>query len=185
MRSGVRITPLEKRLLIITLIGFFILLGVVIDRNSGEETTKEFEERAMQDFPIDINKASAEDLEKLPMIGPVKAKAIVEYRKEHGPFQRLEDILEVSGIGEKTLERIRGYISVSASDVKMKSNVEENEKINVNTASVEDLVKLPGIGEIKAKRIVENRPYEKPEDLLRVPGIGVKTLEKIKDMVEF
>jgi len=48
----------------------------------------------------------------LPGIGPAKAKAIIEYREENGPFRSAEDIKNVSGIGEKTFEKIAGHISV-------------------------------------------------------------------------
>jgi len=59
-----------------------------------------------------INTASKEDLESLNGIGPSKAEAIINYRDEHGFFQSIEDLLNVSGIGEKTLENIRDYIQV-------------------------------------------------------------------------
>ena len=55
---------------------------------------------------IDINKASASDIaEALHGIGAAKAEAIVAYRDQHGPFQSLEDLGNVKGVGEKTLER--------------------------------------------------------------------------------
>ena len=53
-------------------------------------------------------------------------------------------------------------------------------QLDPNTAARDDLMKLPGIGEKMANRIIENRPYKTPKDLLRVPGIGPKTLEKIE-----
>jgi competence protein ComEA len=62
---------------------------------------------------IDINRAEPWLLEALPGIGKVTAQAIVNYRTENGPFQRIEDLLEVSGIGEGTLDKIRDYITVS------------------------------------------------------------------------
>ena len=59
---------------------------------------------------ISINKGSVNDLERIPGIGPVMAANIVEYRKGIGRFQTIEDLLNVSGIGEKTLEKMRPYI---------------------------------------------------------------------------
>ncbi|MEE9324063.1 MAG: ComEA family DNA-binding protein, partial [Dehalococcoidia bacterium] len=61
---------------------------------------------------ININTASAELLDTLPGIGPVMAKAIIDYREENGPFQRTLDIMKVSGIGEKTIEGIADLITV-------------------------------------------------------------------------
>lgn len=64
------------------------------------------------DGKIRINSASVEELQKLQGIGPAKAQAIVTYREENGPFQTVDDLLEVSGIGEKTLENIKDDIVV-------------------------------------------------------------------------
>lgn len=63
---------------------------------------------------IDLNTAAPEDLERLPGIGPAKAEAIAAYRAEHGPFQSVDQLTEVSGIGEATLETLRPYITASA-----------------------------------------------------------------------
>ena len=52
--------------------------------------------------------------------------------------------------------------------------------VDVNTATLEQLATLPGVGEEIAKKIVKGRPYAKSADLLKVPGIGEKTLEKMK-----
>lgn len=61
---------------------------------------------------IPVNTADASELDRLPGIGPVKAQAIVSYREEHGPFQSPEQLLEVSGIGEATLEGLLDYITL-------------------------------------------------------------------------
>jgi len=61
---------------------------------------------------VNINTASKEELENLPGIGAVKAQGIINYRQQHGPFQRIEDLLEVSGIGDKTLAEIKELITV-------------------------------------------------------------------------
>ena len=62
---------------------------------------------------ININTAGVEELTALPGIGPSYARRIVEYREKNGPFKRVEDLLNVQGIGEKTLERIRDKVTVS------------------------------------------------------------------------
>jgi competence protein ComEA len=61
---------------------------------------------------ININTASAADLDKLPDIGPVKAKAIVDYRTAHGNFATPEDIMKVSGIKEGVFAKIKDSIVV-------------------------------------------------------------------------
>jgi competence protein ComEA len=63
---------------------------------------------------LNLNAASADDLASLPGIGPSYAKRIVEYREKNGPFKRVEDLLNVQGIGEKTLERIRDRVMVGS-----------------------------------------------------------------------
>ncbi len=56
--------------------------------------------------PVDVNSADAQELaDSLSGIGPKIAAAIVEYRKQHGPFQSIDDLLNVKGVGSKTLER--------------------------------------------------------------------------------
>jgi len=62
---------------------------------------------------IDINRAEPWLLEALPGIGETRAQAIVDYRSENGPFRRIEDLLQVSGIGPATFEQIKDYITVS------------------------------------------------------------------------
>ncbi len=60
---------------------------------------------------ININRASAEELESLPGIGPVLAKAIVELRERQGPFQKMEDLLPIRGIGPVLVERLRPLVT--------------------------------------------------------------------------
>lgn len=62
---------------------------------------------------VNINKASQEELDSLPGIGPSTADKILEYRKQNGNFKSIEDIKEVSGIGESKFEKIRNMITVN------------------------------------------------------------------------
>lgn len=61
---------------------------------------------------VDINSASEADLQKLNGIGPVKAKAIVDYRAKNGPFKTVDDLEKVKGIGPGIVKKIRGDVTV-------------------------------------------------------------------------
>jgi competence protein ComEA len=61
---------------------------------------------------VNVNVASAEELETLPGIGEVLAATIVQYREEHGPFTSVDQLMDVSGIGEVTLEELRDLVTI-------------------------------------------------------------------------
>ena len=61
---------------------------------------------------IDINSASAKELEELPGVGPATAKAIIQFRTKSGSFHRVEDLLAIHGISETKLAKMRPYITV-------------------------------------------------------------------------
>jgi len=63
--------------------------------------------------PLDLNRATLEQLDALPGIGPAKAKAIIAYREANGPFGRVEDVTNVAGIGPAILEKIKPFIAAS------------------------------------------------------------------------
>ncbi len=61
---------------------------------------------------IDLNKATAEELQRLPSIGPVLASRIVEHRKKHGPFKRPQDVIVVRGLSAKRYRQIAHLLTV-------------------------------------------------------------------------
>jgi competence protein ComEA len=61
---------------------------------------------------ININKADETELQNLPGIGPAKAAAIVEYRNSSGPFESVDDLKKISGIGDKTFEKLKDLIGI-------------------------------------------------------------------------
>jgi len=64
---------------------------------------------------VDINRATVDELaDALPGIGPKKAARIVQWREDHGPFPTIETLIEVRGIGERTLEKLRDLLTVKA-----------------------------------------------------------------------
>ncbi|MFD0768073.1 helix-hairpin-helix domain-containing protein [Bacillus sp. CGMCC 1.60114] len=84
---------------------------VVYVPKKGEQVTT-VNGSSLQEGKIQINTATKEQLEKISGIGPRKAENIMKYREQHGPFQKVEDLLEVDGIGEKSLEKIKDEIIV-------------------------------------------------------------------------
>ena len=62
--------------------------------------------------PLSLNSATVAELVALPAIGPKIAERIVAFRRERGPFERLEQLTEVNGIGAKTLEKLRPLLTV-------------------------------------------------------------------------
>ncbi len=82
--------------------------GNGIRSQAGSSITKI---NASESDKVNINTASKEELESLPGIGPTLAQRIIEYREENGPFSSAEDLLNVKGIGEKKLEKIKDQIT--------------------------------------------------------------------------
>lgn len=62
--------------------------------------------------PVDINIATAEELQKVPGIGEALASRIVEFREQNGRFEKVDDLLNVRGIGVASLEKLRPYLVV-------------------------------------------------------------------------
>ena len=63
---------------------------------------------------LNLNTATQVDLEKLPGIGPAMAKAILDYRQKNGGFKKIEELMNVKGIGEKAFLKLKPQITVAA-----------------------------------------------------------------------
>lgn len=61
---------------------------------------------------IDLNRATAEELQRLPAIGPVLARRIVEHREKHGPFKRPQDVIAIRGVSAKRYRQIAHLLMV-------------------------------------------------------------------------
>jgi competence protein ComEA len=175
-----------------------VLSGPVLHHAPGELTMRGQEPppliEGLVEGRVDVNRAGPELLDTLPGIGPTRAEAIVRSRQTEGPFRRPEDLLRIPGIGAKTLQNLLPYITVEAPPEAEPLAVPHvstpvpspppalPRPINVNSASIEELTELDGVGTALAARIVEDRarrgPFRNAEDLTRVSGIGPRIIER-------
>ena len=103
------------RVALLFLSAIFIASDIGCARFSrGDSEPKSLSEAKGQDanWKININTASASELEKLPGIGEVIAKRIVSHRQQHGPFRRAEHLMMVQGISEKKFRDIQSLVTV-------------------------------------------------------------------------
>ena len=136
---------------------------------------------------IDINSASLEDLVKIIHIGEERGTVLISLR----PFSSLDDLSRIKGISSGRIEDIKkqglAYVgsysgeTTSFSESSSKIEGKEPAKIDINTASAQDLQALIGVGAVLSQRIVDARPFYALDEITKVEGIGVATLEKIKE----
>ena len=110
--------------ILIAVTGAFLclLLGVFLGRNSNKTYIQIQDIDSVQTQPttspeslgkIDINTATSDQLQLLPGIGEALAQRILDYRAEHGEFKSTEELLNVSGIGEKKFDSIKNFIIIA------------------------------------------------------------------------
>lgn len=80
---------------------------------------------------VNVNTAGVEELSLLPRVGPVVAKRIVDFREKNGNFKTLEDLMLIQGIGEKTFQLIKPYVTLSGETTLA-------EKVRSTTSAAED-----------------------------------------------
>ncbi|MBU4128886.1 helix-hairpin-helix domain-containing protein [bacterium] len=98
---------------------------VVTEKVPLERLGEKDKEKLQKALKININTASSEELQKIPYIGPKKAEKIIAGR----PYGKIEDITKLHGFGEKTLEKIRDYITVSGKGLEDYKSPEERAKV--------------------------------------------------------
>jgi competence protein ComEA len=95
----------------------FVLVALLIGGSVNAQVAEHVEPSVSeaQEAAVNINTAGADELsEQLSGVGPVKAKAIVAWREENGLFQHVDELVEVKGIGQKTLDKNSGKLTVGS-----------------------------------------------------------------------
>lgn len=99
------------------LLAFFALRPTLHDTVSTGDlpplVTRPGTAREISPEALDLNTATLEQLQALPAIGPVRARSILDYRAQNGPFQSPEELAAVDGIGPGTLEQVRELICIT------------------------------------------------------------------------
>lgn len=132
---------------------------------------------AAQAAPLDVNQSSAAALAAIPGIGPDQAAAIVEWRVQRGPFERLSDVAQVPGVGVASVATLHGR--AVAKRVPDAAPIPEPAPLDLNTATSAELATLAGVGPREATSIVAERMangrFTACADVTRVAGIGPAT----------
>ncbi len=145
---------------------------------------------------IDLDRAGAAEIARLPRIGPGLARAIVADRERRGPFGGLEGLDRVSGVGPGLLAAIAPYAAFSAAGAAGGSvgagsppasapGSSDPGPLDLNAATVAELEALPFVGPYMAGQIVAFRerhgPFAAVDSLVRVPGVGPATLARLRE----
>ena len=154
---------------------------------------------------VNLNTASADQLETLPGIGPAAAAGIIAGR----PFKTVDDLEKVRGLGPAKVAALRDLVVVTepapppvapvtkaatkemtrpatkgATTPPTRGGLAPGQVVNINTAPKEILDLLPGIGPVKAQAIIDTRPFKTKEDIMKVKGIKEGEFSKIKDLIK-
>jgi competence protein ComEA len=101
------------------------LLAVTAPAVAAQDTRAAKPAAASVGEPVNVNTATVAQLEALPGVGQRVAERIVDYRTKNGPFKKVEDLMLVPGIGEKTFQLIKPYASISG-DTTLKEKVKSS-----------------------------------------------------------
>ena len=132
---------------------------------------------------IDINKATVEDWKQLPLIGDVLSNRIVKYRDKMGGFTSVEGVKKTYGLSDSAYQAILPYLSFSSAKTSSLNASSSSKKININTASVNELKNNPAIPADVAEAIVVYRKqhgnYSSVNDVKKIVFINEELYQKI------
>ena len=183
---------------------------VNIDEYKNENQNKESDNKNFKDNEVNSEKIDNSEKEKNTIVVDIKGavKNPKEYELKEG--SRVRDLINLAGGLTEDADENKIYYSKVLSDEdcirvykigetdeteggtvaseEKSSGINKNGIININKATMEELQTLPGIGEVKAKNIItyreEKGSFKSVDELSNIDGIGVKTVDKLRDMVD-
>jgi competence protein ComEA len=105
----------NRRIVAVALVATLLLGGAASAWAGADGQAKASAARKGSVGPVNVNTASRTELTAVPGIGKTLAQRIVEFREKNGPFRRIEDLMRVKGIGEKSFEKMRSHLTVGKS----------------------------------------------------------------------
>ena len=134
---------------------------------------------------VNINSATKEQLESLNGVGPVKAQAIIDYRKKNGPFKTLDDVKKVDGIGDATFDKIKGDIMLSGTTVPVKAAETKTEKVEKKVDAAADKTRAVANEATAATKKAASDTTDRVKEATDKAAVAAKkAAEKTKKAVE-
>ncbi|HEV3121777.1 MAG TPA: helix-hairpin-helix domain-containing protein, partial [Isosphaeraceae bacterium] len=135
---------------------------------------------------VDLNSATAEELEQLPGVGKATSKKIIDGR----PYKTVDD-LAGAGISAREIDQLKPLVTVRALAPRVPPPASGEPKarahgpVDLNSADLDELQTLPGIGPVLAQAIVDGRPYKSFAELDKVKGLGKGKIAELNGRVKF